>query len=80
MRCGATVSQLEPAFYGIPSVVPTLAQVIGKILILLELQDEGIRKLLFLFEVRLLIVVIVMLLFCVEVGLLFQLVQEKEVA
>ena len=61
-------------------VVPTLAQVIRKIPMLLGLYDEGIRKLLFLFEVRLLIVVIVTLLFCVEVGLLFQLVQEKEVA
>ena len=80
MRCGAAVSQLEPAFYGIPSgphagpsywkdTDPT-----GK------LSDGGIRKLLFLFEVRLLIVAIVRLLFCVEVRPLFQSAQEKGVA
>ena len=58
MRCEVAVSQLEPAFYGIPSG-PHASPIIRSLLILVELKRKGNRKLLFLFKVRLLIVVIV---------------------
>ena len=58
MRYGVSVSQLEPVLYRIPSG-PHTSSIIRSLLILDELKRKRIRKLLYLSEVGLLLVVIV---------------------